>query len=521
MASLQTTVALTTIGIYLAIILALGYRGWQVGTLEVDDWMAAGRGLGIVVLLFTFAASYHSAFAFLGVGGFVYANGIGIFPASTFYLVISGLVLWVIGSRVWLLGKKHGYITPSDLLEDFYESPLLGKLVSLALIAFTFPYIATQLIGGGIIFETATQGAVSFELGAAVFLIAGVVYVWLGGLRAVAWTDALQGIFMFGAMWIAGWFFVFSAYRGPRAFWAEIVREFGAYVTLPGPAGTITPAFYVSFAIMTGIGVSMTPHLFLRYVSARSPRVLKWVAAFGTGYLILFYLPTAFLGMGAVQAFPDLAQADSAIPSVLYEFTPVWFASIVVAGAVAAAMSTADSQLHAVSALITRDWYEGYAGADVDEATVTRVAQYTIPVLGLLSYVIAIQQFDFILLLTALSFYGAAQQLPILCGALFWSGSSREGALAGFTLGVLVTALLEFGVVTLPAAFPGFVSGFYGLLVNTLVFIGVSLVAGGVSDETLEDTQGYIDYATSRGWESTGAGADTASATEEVSGGDD
>lgn len=502
MVSLQTTVALATIGVYLLIILALGYRGWQVGTLEVDDWMAAGRGLGIVVLLFTFAASYHSAFAFLGVGGFVYANGIGIFGASTFYLVLSGLILWIIGTRVWLLGKKHGYITPSDLLADFYESPLLGKLVSLALILFTFPYIATQLIGGGIIFETATQGAISLEVGAAIFLAAGVIYVWLGGLRAVAWTDAIQGVFMFGAMWIAGWFFVFSAYRGPQAFWAEIVQEFGAYASLPGPAGVITPAFYISFAVMTGIGVSMTPHLFLRYVSARSPRVLKWVAAFGTAYLILFYLPTAFLGLGAVQAFPNLAQADSAIPRVLYEFTPVWFASIVVAGAVAAAMSTADSQLHAVSALITRDWYQDYAGEDVDEQTVTRVAQYTIPVLGILSYIIAIQQFEFILLLTALSFYGAAQQLPILVGALFWSGSSREGALAGFTLGVLVTAVIEFDVIALPAFFPGFVSGFYGLIVNIIVFVAVSLVAGGVSDETLEDTQGYIQYAISREWES-------------------
>ena len=504
MVSLQTTVALATIGVYLAIVLALGYRGWQVGTLDVDDWMAAGRGLGIVVLLFTFAASYHSAFAFLGVGGFVYANGIGIFSASTFYLVISGLILWIVGSRVWLLGKKHGYITPSDLLGDFYESPLLGKLVSLALIVFTFPYIATQLIGGGIIFETATQGAISFEVGAALFVVAGVIYVWLGGLRAVAWTDALQGVFMFGAMWIAGWFFVFSAYRGPQAFWTEVVREFGAYVSLPGPAGTITPAFYISFAIMTSIGVSMTPHLFLRYVSARSPRVLKWVAAFGTGYLILFYLPTAFLGLGAVQAFPDLAQADSAIPMVLYEFTPVWFASIVVAGAVAAAMSTADSQLHAVSALLTRDWYEAYAAEDVDEETVTRVAQYTIPVLGVISYVIAIQQFEFILLLTALSFYGAAQQLPILLGALFWPRASREGALAGFSLGIAVTAVIEFGVVTLPAVLPGFVSGFYGLLVNTVVFVAISLAVGGVSEDTLKDTQGYIDYAISRGWETGG-----------------
>ncbi|MFC6962717.1 sodium:solute symporter family protein [Halocatena marina] len=501
MVSTQAMIALATIGVYLIIILAIGYRGWQVGKLNVDDWMAADRGLGIAVLLFTFAASYHSAFAFLGIGGFIYANGIGIFSISTFYLSISGIILWVVGSRVWLLGKKYGYITPSDLLGDFYESPLLAKLVSLALIVFTFPYIATQMIGSGIIFETATQGVLSFEVGAALFLLVGVLYVWLGGLRAVAWTDAVQGVFMFGAMWIAGWFFVFTAYRGPQAFWTEIVREFSAYVTLPGPTGAITPAFYVSFAVMTGIGVAMTPHIFLRFVSARSPRVLKWVAAFGTAYLILFYLPTAFLGLGAVAAFPDLARPDAAIPSVLYQFTPTWFASIVVAGAVAAAMSTADSQLHAVSALITRDWYQPFAGADVDEQTVTRFAQMIVPVLGLISYVIAIQQLEFIILLTAVTFYGAAQIFPLLIGALYWNEASREGALSGFVVGVLVTSALEFGILTLPSGFPGFVSGFYGLISNSVVFIVVSLAVEGVSAEARKRTQGYINYAVTRGWE--------------------
>src|SRR5699024_7975993 len=109
--SLQTTVALVVIGVYLVLMLAIGYRGWQVGTIDVDDWMTASRGLGIVVLLFTFTATYHSAFAFLGIGGFIYGNGIGIFSVSVFYLGFSGFLLWVVGSRVWLLGKKYGYIT--------------------------------------------------------------------------------------------------------------------------------------------------------------------------------------------------------------------------------------------------------------------------------------------------------------------------------------------------------------------------------------------------------------------------
>lgn len=499
MVALQTTVALGAIGTYLAVVLALGYRGWQVGTVDAEDWMTAGRSLGVVVLLFTYTASYHSAFAFLGVGGYVYANGIGAFGPVFLWVTLSGVIFWVVGTHVWLLAKRYGYVTPADLLEDAYGSPLLGKLVSLVLIVVTFPYVAIQMIGSGLIFETATDGLVSFELGAALLLVVGVAYVWLGGLRAVAWTDTVQGVFMFGAMWIGGLFFVFSAYSGPAAFWSELTANFAAYVTLPGPAGVFTPAYYTSLWIVFGIGGVMLPHFFLRFVSARSPRVLKWSASAGTGYLILFYVPTVFLALGAVSAFPDLGTPDSAIPEVLYATTPVWFASLVLAGGIAAAMSTADSQLHAVATLLTRDWYGPLTDREVDGKTVGRAARLLVPVLGGISYVIAIQRFEFILNLASVSLSNAAQVFPILLGALFWDSATRRGALTGFVLGVSITSALTFDLVALPAALPGFVPGLYGLLVTTLVFVGASL-AGGTDSPDLDRIQSYLEYASERQW---------------------
>lgn len=506
MVSTQAAVALVTIGLYTLIVLALGYQGWRVGKLNVEDWVTAGRGLGVVVLLFTYAATYHSSFAFLGAAGFVYANGIGFFPAAFAWVTVSGIVLWLVGSRVWLLGKKYDYVTPSDLLEDFYDSKAVGLLASLAFILFTFPYVAIQLIGSGIIFETATDGAVSFEAGAAFLLIVGVIYVWLGGMRSIAWTDTVQGVFMFFAMWIAGFYFLFSAYRGPTRFWTDLQANAVDHLTLPGPEGLLTPAFFFSFVVVTGIGVAMSPHIFLRYYSAKSPRTIKWVAAGGTAYLLLFYLPLAFLALGAVVQFPELADPDSAIPTVLYDFTPVWFASIVVAGAVAASMSTKDAQLHAVSALITRDWYENLLREDeeVDETTKTRMAQALVLVLALISYVIAIQDIDIIVLVTLVAFDGLTQVLPITVGALYWARSSSAGALAGLGSGIAVAAAITFELVALPAAAPNFTPGFYGLIVNAILFVGVSLATDPVPVERRERIQGYIASAVEREWESDG-----------------
>lgn len=501
MVSTQVAVALGTIGTYLFVALAIGYRGWEVGEANVSDWMTASRSLGVAVLTFTYASTYHSAFAFLGAAGFIYGNGIGIYISGYVWMVVGGLILWIVGSRVWLVGKKYDYVTPSDLFEDFYDSRYLGKAVSLVLIVSTFPYIAIQMMGVGIIFETATKGLVSFEVGAAILLLVSVVYVWMGGMRSVAWTDTFQGIFMFLAIWIATAAFLFGAYGGDlTAFWSAIVANFASHVTLPGPTGLYTPAFVTSWWVVLGIGLMMTPHIFLRFYAADSPQTLKWVAATGTGYLMIFYIPIAILALGGVALAPNLGAPDAVVPTILYEYAPVWLASIIVAGAVAAAMSTADSQLHSVSTLVARDWYEDLV-ADTDDASETLVAKGSVAVLGVISYVVAIQEISFIVELANIAFEGAAQIFPLVVGAFFWRRASREGAVAGFTLGVLVTAILKFGVVSLPSAFPGFMAGFYGLIANVVAFVAISLIVETVPDENLDRIQGYVDHAISRRWD--------------------
>jgi SSS family solute:Na+ symporter len=496
--STQVTVALATIIGYLIVALGIGYKGWQIGSSSISDWMTANRGLGITVLTFTYASTYHSAFAFLGAAGFIYGNGIGIYLSGYVWMVIGGLVLWIIGTRVWLVGKKYDYVTPSDLLGDFYDSEFLSKAVSLVLIISTFPYVAIQMIGVGIIFDTATQGLISFEVGAAILLLVSVVYVWMGGMRSVAWTDTFQGVFMFLAIYAATVAFLTGAYGGNIAvFWSDIVANFQSHVTLPGPAGLYTPAYITSWWAVLGVGLLMTPHIFLRFYSADSPRTLKWVAASGTGYLMIFYIPIAILALGGVAMFPNLDVADAVIPTVLFEFAPVWLASIIVAGAVAAAMSTADSQLHAVSTLVARDWYENLA-SDPDDDTARLVAKGSVAVLGIISYIVAIQEISFIVELANIAFEGAAQIFPLVVGAFFWRSATREGAIAGFSLGVIVTALLTFGFVTIPKGLPGFLPGFYGLLINVTTFIGLSLVVDAVPDENRSKIQGYINRATSQ-----------------------
>ena len=152
--------------------------------------------------------------------------------------------------------------------------------------------------------------------------------------------------------------------------------------------------------------------------------------------------------------------------------------------------------------VITRDCNENtLTDGEVDERRKTRIAQVLVLFLAIGSYVIAIQDVDIIVMVTLVAFDGLTQTLPIVLGALYWRRASKAGALSGLGSGTAVAAVLTFGIVTLPAAAPDFTPGLYGLIVNTVLFVGVSLLTDPVPAENRERTQGYIRYAVSREWE--------------------
>ncbi|MFC3959774.1 sodium:solute symporter family protein [Halovivax cerinus] len=506
MVSVQALVALVTIGLYLLVVLAIGYQGWRVGKLEIEDWMAADRSLGITALTFTVAATIFSAFAFLGAGGITYMTGLPAMVGLTLQLFFAGIVFWIVGSRMWIVGAKYGYISPSDFLEDFYDSKPLALLASLVLILFSFPYVAIQLQGAGIIFEVATEGLVSSEVGAAILLAVGVVYVWLGGLRALAWTDIVQGVFMIVAMWLSAIVILATAFQGPTDLFAQLSAEFQAHFVLPGPGGVWTPTYTFTWFIVAVLGQMMLPQMFLRYFGGGSPATIKWSGVSASIYLFVFYLAVPFIALGGLIYFPEISNPDNIVPEMLFEFAPAWFASIAVAGAIAAAMSTKDSQLHAVSVLLTRDWYEEFvADGEIDERRETRFAKLLVPIIAIIAYVIAIQEFAILFWLLTFALEGTAQLAPIVVGALIWKRASAAGAIAGLVTGVTLVSLLLLERVAIPAPLDvGIFSGFYALLANTIVFVVVSYLTSPVPQENVDRIQGYLSDAQNRRWEDEG-----------------
>ncbi|MDE2974045.1 MAG: hypothetical protein OXU64_04855 [Gemmatimonadota bacterium] len=154
-------VSTSLIFVYLLATIVIGILANRKGAANLEDFFLYGRQAGVVVLYLTVVATFHSAFAFLGSGGFFFTHGIGFWMAGT-WTVLVGAVTYTLGTRIWALGKKFGYITPADMIADFYESETVRVVVALVSVLFTLLYIQVQAQGLGYILSVATGDRISF-----------------------------------------------------------------------------------------------------------------------------------------------------------------------------------------------------------------------------------------------------------------------------------------------------------------------------------------------------------------------
>src|SRR5262249_14509569 len=134
------------IGVYLSLNLLLGAVAYRRARVNLEDFLLYGRRAGFIVLYLTVVATFFSAFAFLGSSGFFYTHGIGFWEASI-WTVIAGATTATLGPRVWVLGKRFGYVTPADLVADFYESETMRVVTACVAVLFTIFYLEAQVMG--------------------------------------------------------------------------------------------------------------------------------------------------------------------------------------------------------------------------------------------------------------------------------------------------------------------------------------------------------------------------------------
>ncbi|MFB6085274.1 MAG: sodium:solute symporter [Halodesulfurarchaeum sp.] len=486
---------------YLLVALAVGLIAYRVTERTAEDFYLASRSLGTVVLLFTVFATLLSAFTFFGGPDTAFSLG----PE---WILVMGLmdglifaVLWyVIGYKQWLMGQRSGYVTLGELLDDRFDSRGIRGLVAGVSLFWLFPYVMLQQIGAGAAITGLTRGAVPFWTGATLITVFMIAYVALAGMRGIAWTDTLQGVFMLVVVWLAlGWVLV-AVDGGIGAINAGIQATEPGFLALGG--GAYTPQFMLSFAISIAIGVTMFPQINQRFFAARSERVLKRTFTLWPVLVLLLFVPAFLLGTWAaglgIEA--DVAAGESVLPSLLAAYTPGWFAALVIAGAIAAMMSSSDSMLLSGSSYFTRDLYRPFVARDLSDRREDQLGRIGVVVFALAALLASlwIEKGGFgaatvgslLVDIGDLAFGGFAQLAGPVVLALYWRGTTRTGMGAGIVVPQAIYLAFNVlpettvsGVVLFATAYFGWSLSLYAIGVGVLVTVVASILSGSAPGE--------------------------------------
>jgi len=298
-------------------------------------------------------------------------------------------------------------------------------------------------------------------------------------MRGVAWTDTVQGLFMLSVVWIAA-VWVVSAVGGVGAATGAMLDarpEFGSF-----GGGLYSPGFIISTAITIAFGVTMFPQINQRFFVAKSGETLKRSFVLWPVLVLLLFLPAFMLGAWAAGMPVEVPANANVLPVVLDEYTPAWFAALVIAGAMAAMMSSSDSMLLSGASYFTRDVYRPVINADASERREAWIARIGVAVFALLAFVASLFRPGTLIEVGDTAFSGfALLALPVIC-ALYWDRTTRSGMIVGVLvpqivyLAVVLSAVVA-AVPTLPPAVAGGWDVALGLMVLSAVLtVGVSLV---------------------------------------------
>ena len=494
--------------VYLGAVLTIGLvaRIASARRQDAEDFFLAGRSLGPAVFLLSLFGANMTAFSILGASGHAFANGIVTYGlmASSSALIIP-VSLFVIGTRLWALGKRHGFMTPVQMFRDRWECAHIGTVIFAVQAVLLVPYIVIAVIGGGTTLRAVSGGWVPFWLGGAIVSLVVMGYVLFGGMRGTAWVNTFQTILFlsFGAIAVV------TIGRGMGGFGQAVESMLASPSTAPLlTRERVSPLYFLSYTFIPLSSIAF-PHIGIFCLTARRLAYFRKTVVLYPLCMLAIWLPSVFLGVVAnratdipavkakVEARATLAaegpalsadrrdqlraeaSGDDVILKLVEGYAPLWLTALLGAAVMAAVMAS-DSQILALSTMFTEDVFAFYVSTTrARDALQVQTGRLFVVLVTLVAYVVALVApqsiFD---IATQYAFAGYAALSPLLVAALFWRGSTRWGALAATVwtaAAVLAIAVLQTVVPPPPA----------GAAVSILSIAGIDVIARAASGTTV------------------------------------
>lgn len=480
---------LGTFAVYLLVLIGIGvYSSRFMDT--VGDYVIGGRRIGPVVTGFSERASEMSGWLALGVpsdafstGIAAFYNGLGMIPADLF--------AWAaIAKRL----RKYTEIVRSVTLPTFFETRLqddtgLVKGVSaVVLVLFEGGYVGAQIVAAGTLLEVLT--GVDPLVGIVVGGIIVVGYTMLGGYFAVAWSDYFQGAIIlaaFIALPVLG-YLTFGLPFGELAAMGE-----GSLTSITAGATGWAAVFGIISYAAIGLGIPGNPHVMVRFMGIDRVRNIRKAAVVAQLFMFVAYIGAAFIGLYALVAFGQggITDIDNVMPRLTLELFPSVIAGVVLAAALAAMMSSADSQLLVATSAVVEDVYHGFFNRSASDETLVRYSRIVTLLLGGASVVFAViaQNTPVYTLVLNYAWGGLGAAIgPTIIATLWWKRVTAPGSVASMIVGATTmifwtqlstilgavglmppeSAEFLYGIVTVYGLFPAFVLSSLALIVVSL-----------------------------------------------------
>ncbi|WP_042667590.1 sodium:solute symporter family protein [Desulfurococcus amylolyticus] len=350
----MNTLFIDILVVYVIMGTVIAYASRRMNIKTTKDYIIAGGRVGSIVSFGTYAATTYSAFMMIGLVGLTYATGVGALGFELLYLLVTVILLSTIGYKIWELSRMNGWMTPSQMLSDLYSSRYLGMLSAFLYLFVMVPYTAAQIQGLTIIFNYA-----GLDPAVGTIISATITYTWIfiAGMWSIATTDLYQAILM-----LAGGLLFIVQLTLPGAVFnidpAKALISSGEKGFL-GMTSFWSPQVFLAYTIPWIFFAVTNPQVVIRLFIHRDEKTYKRGVSLFAFYGLLYTLIVVLAGL-LVRGFaengliPQNLRRDEVTIYLLNLFNPS-IGSLIAVSIVAAAVSTANSIIHAVASSIYRE----------------------------------------------------------------------------------------------------------------------------------------------------------------------
>lgn len=444
-----------------------------------EAFFIGDRSLGPVVLAFTLLASMASAGTFIGAPGVAYDAGFGWALVVMAQIGAAFYVLGILGKKFAIIARKINAVTMTDLFYARYRSPLVVFGSAIGVLLFISAYMVAQFAGGARIVEGVT--GMPYQAGVVIFGVAVITYTTIGGFRAVALTDAIQGVLM-----MVGGVVLWVAFLIRTDGFGAVINELAAnqpeMLTLPGPLG-LTPAVMFSYFVLFGIAAIGLPHAAVRGMAYRDSTSMHRGMMLSLPIMALFSFFFVTLGVAMRVLYPNAENPDAVLPTFIVETLPGWLAGLILAAPLAAMMSTVDSFLLITSGAIVKDLYLNYINQEASDTAVSRLSYFSTLFIGAAVVLVSLTPPAYVQFVVVFALGGLQSMFiaPTVFG-LFWRRATKWGAIASMYIGLVSYLVLE---VFFPDLFGGIINLVPALVLSVVAMVVVSLLTPKPSDEII------------------------------------